>query len=64
MVVGFESPEDTADLVNSGRLGLVGIHERARLFGGRARIISRPSEGTVVRVEIPLSSIVLPRPQA
>ena len=59
--VGFEAPDDTADLVTSGRLGLVGIHERARLFGGRARIVSRPLEGTVVRVEIPLSAIVLPR---
>jgi len=58
--IGFDAPDDPGGLVKSGRLGLIGIHERARLFGGRALITSRPQEGTVVRVEIPISAIVLP----
>ena len=44
--------------MRSGRLGLMGIHERARLFGGRAAIASELGVGTMVRVVIPLSAIV------
>ena len=58
--VGFDASTDPADLMRSGRLGLMGMHERARLFGGRASIRSRPGQGTAVSVLIPLSSIVLP----
>jgi two-component system sensor histidine kinase UhpB len=57
--VGFQAPEDPAALVNSGRLGLVGIYERARLFGGRAEIDSAPGRGTVVTIRIPVTAIVL-----
>ena len=59
--VGFVAPSDPSELMRTGRLGLMGIHERARLFGGRAMIRSRPGQGTEVRVVIPLSSIVMPR---
>jgi signal transduction histidine kinase len=58
--VGFDMPTDPAALMHSGRLGLMGIHERARLFGGRAIIHSEAGQGTVVRVEVPLTAIVLP----
>ncbi|WP_168734389.1 histidine kinase [Pseudothauera nasutitermitis] len=34
--------------------GLMGIRERARMFGGSARFSSRPGAGTSLRVEIPL----------
>ncbi len=54
--VGFDAPSDPGELMHSGRLGLMGIHERARLFGGRAVITSELGVGTVVRVVIPLSS--------
>ncbi|MFP3896787.1 MAG: cache domain-containing protein [Anaerolineales bacterium] len=57
--VGFEVPSDQKELAKSGGLGLMGIHERARLFGGQASINSTPGEGTTVRVEIPLSPLVL-----
>lgn len=58
--VGFDAPEDPADLIKSGRLGLMGIHERARLFGGKVSITSAAGEGTLVTVDIPITSIVLP----
>jgi len=58
--VGFDAPTDPADLGRAGRLGLMGIHERARLFGGRATITSRPGEGTLVVVAIPITPIVRP----
>ncbi|MBN1152375.1 MAG: HAMP domain-containing protein [Dehalococcoidia bacterium] len=38
-----------------GSFGLIGIRERARQCGGVARIASRPGEGTVVDVEIPIA---------
>lgn len=35
--------------------GLAGIRERARLLGGTATITSRPGEGTVVEVKVPIT---------
>ncbi len=58
--VGFAAPEDWGELSRQGQLGLMGIHERARLFGGKATIASTPGEGTLVAIEVPLSSLVLP----
>lgn len=37
-----------------GHFGLVGLQERATLLGGRARIESRPGQGTKITVELPL----------
>ncbi len=39
--------------VAPGRFGLRGIEERARLFGGRARIDSSAGKGTRIHVEMP-----------
>lgn len=36
-----------------GGLGLLNIQERARMFGGKAEIRSRPQEGTTIFVEVP-----------
>ena len=58
--VGFDVSANPSDLMRTGRLGLMGIHERARLFGGRATIESEPGKGTRVRVVIPITAIVLP----
>jgi signal transduction histidine kinase len=58
--IGFDAAPDTKELVRMGRLGIMGMHERVRLFGGKARIDSQVGQGTRVRVEIPLTSIVLP----
>ncbi len=41
--------------VERGRLGLKGIHQRARLLGGKAMITSTVGEGTCVSVRIPLA---------
>ncbi len=59
--VGFEVPEDPGDLIKMGGLGLMGIFERARLFGGKAKIVSLPGEGTHVTITIPITAIVLPQ---
>jgi len=35
-------------------LGLLGMHERALLFGGEVKIIGTPGHGTRVAVSIPM----------
>ena len=47
--VGFD-----ADAVTSESFGLRGIRERARLFGGTARVDSAPGEGTTVYARLPI----------
>jgi signal transduction histidine kinase len=52
---GFD-PEGLRQPEESGRgLGLLGMRERAELFGGDAQIVSRAGEGTSVRIRIPYS---------
>jgi len=51
---GFVMPDDVSMLVTTGKLGLMGIHERARLLGGTAHITSQPGRGTTIQVVIPI----------
>jgi len=51
---GFELPERVEDLAVAGRLGLVGIQERAQLIGGRLTLQSGLGKGTTVTVEVPV----------
>lgn len=44
---------DTGRAYQSGRLGLVGMQERAQMAGGSLQIESNPGEGTTVVAEIP-----------
>lgn len=53
---GFEPPVNPADLTRGGHFGLMGIHERALLFGGRMEIRSRPGEGTTLEVFLPVKN--------
>lgn len=74
VIVGFETdglklsvsddgqgfvPEGPAEQ-GSGHLGLLGMHERTRLLGGRLEVRSAPGQGTVVEATVPLST---PQPQ-
>ena len=47
--VGFESTQTE----NGERLGLVGMRERAEMFGGNLTIESSPGIGTSIIVEVP-----------
>lgn len=49
---GFVAPVPMEGLAQSGRLGLLGMYERAQLVGGTLAIRSRPGEGTRVSVEV------------
>jgi len=54
---GFKLPTAVGDLAATGKLGLLGMHERARLLGGALDIRSEPGRGTTVVVELPVSAV-------
>jgi two-component system sensor histidine kinase DegS len=54
---GFDIPSGVADLASTGRLGLVGMQERAQLLGGTLSIDSQPGSGTSLTVTIPVNSV-------
>ncbi len=48
---GFDSGD--SDFVQG--IGLAGMRERSRIFGGRFEVFSRPGEGTLVRAVVPVA---------
>jgi PAS domain S-box-containing protein len=50
---GFELPPSTTHLAESGKLGIIGMQERARLLGGTLDVHSELGAGTSVVVTIP-----------
>jgi two-component system sensor histidine kinase DegS len=50
---GFEVKEALARAAREGRLGLVGIMERARLLGGQCGISSRRGGPTTIAIMVP-----------
>ena len=53
---GFAMPDDATALSHQGHAGIVGMMERARSVGGTLTVDSRPGQGTVVRVRVPLTA--------
>ena len=51
---GFELPKTLGELSRTGKLGLMGMEERARLLGGSLRLESEPGKGTTVIIEAPV----------
>ena len=50
---GFEVPQNLDELPAAGKLGLVGMRERAELLGGTLQLTSRAGAGTRVTVQVP-----------
>jgi two-component system sensor histidine kinase DegS len=50
---GFNIPERTSDLAMSGKLGIIGMRERARLIGGTLIVQSELEAGTTITLRIP-----------
>lgn len=48
---GFELPEVLGDFIGAGKLGLIGMQERARLLDANFSVKSEPGKGTVIAVE-------------
>jgi NarL family two-component system sensor histidine kinase YdfH len=49
--IGF-NPTDNVG--GSGHYGLLGLRERARILGGSLTIDSQPSQGTTIKIKLPL----------
>jgi signal transduction histidine kinase len=47
---GFDMPEAITDFASQGSFGVMGLYERAQLFGGDTEVTSSPGQGTTVRV--------------
>ena len=50
---GFDIPPRTSDLALSGKLGIIGMRERARLVKGTLAVQSNKDSGTTVTLRIP-----------
>jgi signal transduction histidine kinase len=50
---GFDPEATLVRAARAGRLGLVGMHERVRMLGGRTQIESRPGGPTVISATLP-----------
>ena len=51
---GFSTSRLTGDLAREGKLGVLGMEERARLIGGDLKIKSEPGKGTTVLARAPI----------
>lgn len=50
---GFYPPQQVGNLARDGKLGMVGMHERAQLIGGKLTVRSEPGKGTSITIELP-----------
>ena len=50
---GFEVPESMTDFASNGSFGMMGLQERAQLFGGNLIVRSTPARGTTIRLTMP-----------
>lgn len=50
---GFDPETTLVEAARGGHLGLVGMHERVQLLGGRTQIDSRPGGPTVISARLP-----------
>jgi len=50
---GFNMPPRISDLAMSGKLGLIGMRERARLIGGTLIVQAEPGAGTTTTLRVP-----------
>ena len=52
---GFTLPEQPTDLARQGHFGLMGMRERAMLYGGQLTVVTAPGKGTTITAWLPLS---------
>lgn len=57
---GFIVPASITDFATSGSFGVMGLQERAQLFGGNIEVESQLDEGTIVRLVMPRQSNLAP----
>jgi signal transduction histidine kinase len=52
--IGFKVPSNYEGLTQRGKLGLIGMQERAQLLGGIITVESEPGKGTRLSITVPL----------
>jgi signal transduction histidine kinase len=52
--IGFAPPDQPTDLARQGHFGLIGMYERALLYGGQNAITSSPGAGATIAARFPL----------
>ena len=55
--VGFSAPETARAYARDGHFGLMGMQERAQLFGGSVYVKSAPGAGTRVVAFVPAQNV-------
>ncbi|MEW6141909.1 MAG: PAS domain S-box protein [Chloroflexota bacterium] len=55
--IGFEAPRILGELPRTGKLGLLGMQERARLIDATLEIRSAPGQGTTLTVTVPVEVV-------
>jgi signal transduction histidine kinase len=58
---GFDPAKTLVRAAKGGHLGLVSMHERVRMLGGRTQIDSRPGGPTVISISLPPAPEGVPR---
>ncbi len=58
---GFEPEKMLVKAARHGHLGLVGMHDRVRMLGGRTQNDSRPGGPTVISASLPPTPLCTPR---
>ena len=48
------TPERVTEAQRDGHLGLLGMHERVELLGGKFHLDAAPDRGTTIRVTVPV----------
>ena len=54
---GFRLPQNVAKLANVGKLGIIGMYERAQSIGAGLDLSTQPGKGTVVTIQLPMSRL-------
>jgi len=52
--IGFQTPPNISELADRGRMGVMGMYERANLLGGNLYVRTAPGQGTRITVTVPL----------
>lgn len=54
---GFTLPKEIASYSHEGKIGLLGMHQRARSLGGTLTVDTKSGKGTLILVQVPFSSL-------
>ncbi|PHJ39553.1 ATPase [Desulforamulus profundi] len=54
-----ELPQSFYEFLKQGKLGLIGMSERVKLFGGKLQLASTPGNGTILTITLPPGCLLI-----